>query len=409
MTDVSTAAAPPADAGWIQGVLLAVIPAMAVTNVIAMIPTIPKLLVVFGSIPGVSVLVPMAVTAPTLAVGLSGIGFGVLGERIGRRRLLEISTALFAVTAILPFWLTSLPWILVARVATGVALGAMTTSGVGLTGDYFSGDVRRRWLAIQGGAGSGAGVVASVIAGALGDINWRLPFLLLAVGFLLLAALLLLPTRHATGPVGQHHEEELEQGAGAQAPWLTIAVIFALGVFGSLIIFPPAFEMGLVFQEKNLGAATLTGFATAILSAGAVAGAVGAGMFGRLSAPWKMAVAFAVSGVGTLLVSNSGQIPPIMVGAAAIGVGQGMIGPVLSIWMLDRTPALARGRIVGLFSTAFYLALFAAPLLSAWVASKSASVSSSMICYEAASLIAIVVIAAFSIRRRRPLTGAPVF
>jgi MFS family permease len=401
MPDAAIDPRPATDAGWVQGVLLTIIPATLVMTVIIVIPIIPKLLAAFRDIPNAAVMVPMIVVLPTLAVALSGIASGFLGERIGRRRLLEISTALFAVSAILPFWLSSFTWILVSRAVTGVALGAMTTSGVGLTADYCSGASRRRWLSIQGGVAAGGGVVASALAGALGDINWRLPFLLLAVGFPFLLALLLLPARHATSPEGQLEEEEHEAGASGQVPWATVMAIFVLGVLGSLIIFPPAYELGLVFQEKKLGAATLTGIATAVLAIGGIVGALGVGAFGRVSAPWKMVIAFAAGGVGTVLVAMPAQIAPIMLGAAAVGVGQGMLSPALSIWLLDRTPALARGRIVGLNATIFFLAQFAAPLVSAWVASKSQSVSSSMIYYEAASLLAVVIIAAFAIRAPR--------
>ncbi len=247
LADASATLEPAPDAGWVQGVLLAIIPAMVVMTVITAIPIIPKLLAVFADTPNVKALVPMAIVAPTLAIAFSSIAAGVLGDRIGRRRLLEIGTALFAVTAILPFWLDSFPLILLARVATGVALGAMTTSGVGLTADYFSGESRQRWLAIQGGVGAGA----------------------------------------------------------------------------------------------------------------------------------------------------------------VVGVSQGMVGPILSIWLLDRTPAAERGRIVGLYSTVFFLAQFAAPIIAGWIAARSASTSSSMLYYEIASAVAVLVIAATSLRRPRGPSASP--
>ena len=68
---------------------------------------------------------------------------------------------------------------------------------------------------------------------------------------------------------------------------------------------------------------------------------------------------------------------------------------------MDRTPALARGRTIGLYLTIFYFAQFAARLVSDWVASQSASVSSSKVYYEVASAVAIAAIAVFSIRRPR--------
>ena len=376
------------DANWVQGVLLAMIPAMVVMTMITVIPIIPKLSVVFAKTPDKSVLVPMIVVLPILAIAFSSIAAGMLGERVGRRRLLEISTALFAVSAIMPFWLDSIPAILLTRAVAGIALGAMATSGVGLTGDYFSGASRQRWLAIQGGAAAAAGVMTSAIAGALGDISWRLPFLLLAAGFPLFLALILLPARHASHPDTQHREEEAEQRATGQISWAALAAIFALGTSASLIIFPPAYELGLVLQERKLGSSTLAGLATAVLAAGSIAGAMGLMFLRRLSAPGKVAMAFAVSGAGMLLVSSASGIAMIMVGAIAVGIGQGMVGPVLSGWLLDRTPAPARGRMVGIFNTIFWSAQFAGPLIAGWIAARSASTASSLVYYELASAAA---------------------
>jgi MFS family permease len=398
-TTPSSSRGPGADAHWIQGALLSSIQGLFVMTVVAVVPMIPKLHSVFANSPNARVLVPMAVALPILTMAFSSIAAGMIGERIGRRRLLEIGTAVFAVTAILPFWLSSLSLILLARAATGVALGAMMTCGVGLTGDYFAGAARQRWLAIQSGVGAAAGIVTSAISGVLVDLNWHLPFLLLGVGFPLFLALLLFPANHAATPQTQHKQEAAETGAGGPIPLAAVTAIFALGIIGSLIVMPPAYELGLVIQEKRLGEATLTGFATAVLSAGAVAGALGLGILRRLSAPAKMAVTFAAGGAGTLIISFSGQVAPVMVGAAAVGVAQGIIAPILSVWLLEQTPALKRGRVVGFYTSAFFSAQFAAPLIAGLIAAHSLSTSSSMVFYAAASVVAAALTFALSIRR----------
>ena len=372
---------------------------MIIMNNIAVFPIIPKLLVEFAGTPNSRVLAPMAAAMPILGIAFSSIIAGALGERIGRRRLLEISTAVFAVVAILPFWLHSLALILFARAASGIALGAMATSGVGLTGDYFSGAARQRWFAIQGGISSAAGVVTSVIAGALSDINWRLPFLMLSVAFIYVLALLLLPARHSTRPTAQHQDEAVERGASGPIPWRSLAAIFSFTLFGSLIIFPPLFELGLVFQEKRLGSGTLTGIANAVIAAGAVVGALGSSGVRRLSGPVKMAMVFAAGGLGTLLISASDHIPPILIGAAVVGIGQGAMTPILQGWLLDRAPARVRGRCVGLFNTTLFLSWFVTPLLASWIAVRSANTSSSMVYYEFASVAAIALILLLSIRQ----------
>src|SRR5216684_443766 len=107
MTFRTIAARPGGDAEWVQGLLLSVIPVLLVMTAIVPIPVIPSLLRDFSHLPNAAVVVPLIVVVPTLAIAVSSIAAGVLGDRIGRRRLLEISAALFAVAAILPFWLTS--------------------------------------------------------------------------------------------------------------------------------------------------------------------------------------------------------------------------------------------------------------------------------------------------------------
>jgi MFS family permease len=324
----------------------------------------------------------------------------MLGDRIGRRRLLDISTLLFAVAAVAPFWMTSFTWILVSRALAGIGLGAMATSAVALTGDYFQGAARQRWLAVQGAAGAGSAVVASAISGALGEINWRLPFLLMVSGFVLFAGLVLFrgPTVAASGS----EAEDMTARPNAPVPWASLAAIFALGVLASFTIWPPVYEFGLLLEEKGSGSVMLTGLLTAVLGVGAVLGAMGLGLVRRLPAPGKQALAIAVSGLGIVLIWIAASLGPIMVGAFAIGVGEGMTTPILASWLLDRTPVRLRGRVVGLFQTTFFLAQFAGPLLARWLADASGGTTASMLYYAIATAVLAAPIAVAVLWRRVP-------
>jgi MFS family permease len=373
---------------------------MVVMSVCVALPIIPAMLRAFAATPDIGFLAPTAVVLPTLTIAFSSLAAGAIGDRIGRRRLLDWSTLLFAIAAIVPFWLTSFTWILVSRAIVGLALGAMATSAVALTGDYFQGAARQRWLAIQGAAGAGSAVVVSAISGALGEISWRLPFLLLASGFVLFLGLLVFrgPAAAASGAV---IEESAEQPF-APLPWATLTAIFALGVFTSLIIWPPVYAFGVLLQEKGIGSVMLTGLMTAVLAAGAVAGAMSLGLLRRMAPPAKQAVAIAASGVGIVLVWTAGTLAPIMVGAFAIGIGQGMTPPILADWLLDQTPVRLRGRVVGLYQTIFFLAQFAGPLFARWVADASGGTTASMLYYAVASALLVVPTAAVLLMPRAP-------
>lgn len=388
------------DAGWIQGVLLALVPCMVVMSVCVPLPIIPAILRAFATTPNIGFLAPTAVVLPTLAIAVSSLAAGAIGDRIGRRRLLDMSTLLFAIAAILPFWLTSFTSILVSRAVAGLALGAMATSAVALTGDYFQGASRQRWLALQGAAGAASAVVVSAISGALGEISWRLPFLLLTSGFALFLALLMF-----RGPAVATSGAEAKASAAPPfepIPWVTLGGIFALGVLTSFIIWPPVYAFGVLLEEKAIGSVMLTGLMTSVLAAGAVAGAMSLGLMRRLPPAAKQAAAIAIAGAGIVLIWTPTTLAPIMAGAFAIGVGQGMTAPILADWLLDQTPVRLRGRVVGLYQTTFFLAQFAGPLFARWVADASGGTTASMLYYAGASALLVVPTAAALMGRRAP-------
>lgn len=384
------------DAGWVAGVVLACIPATIVVATCVALPILPKIAMAFPRQPGIVALTPLVAVLPTLTVGLAGVGAGVLGDKLGRRRLLIWATLVFALAGVAPVWLSSFALILASRMVAGLAIGTMITSAVALTGDYFSGPPLQRWLAAQGGVSAISGVIVSAASGALGEISWRLAFLPLFIGWPLFAALIFIP---APKLVGQTPSAPAPQAAGS-APWTAWIGIFLLMSVGAALIFPPAYELGALLQEKALGSSWLTGLGVAILAAGAAVSAFSVPAFRRIPAPVKVAIAVGASGVGTIVIAQATTLAPVMIGAVLVGVGQGMLGPVLSIWLLEATPERLRGRAVGLFQTTTFLTLFAAPLAARWLAIGLGSASSGMRVFAFGDLALVLAISLTVLRRR---------
>jgi MFS family permease len=314
--------------------------------------------------------------------------------------LLNASTLVFSVFGVLPFLLTDFRLVVASRVAMGLGLCGMMTSAVGLTADYFSGAARQRWLGIQGAAGAAAAVIAAAVAGALAEMNWRLPFLMLAIGFPLFAALMVF----RAPPLLQAKPNPDDSVAGRAPTSLgrTLALIFLLSVSGSLTIFPPAFAMGLLLEEKGLGSVMLTGISTSVLAAGGVLGAIAASRLNMLSLPARQAFGFAGAAAGMAALWAASDLCLFMLGAFTNGIAQGMITPVLSMWLLDATPLHLRGRAVGLFQTTFFLAQFACPLAAQALARAVHSTGESMLYYAAActlQCVAVVVFCRLAVRR----------
>jgi MFS family permease len=338
---------------------------------------------------------------PILTASLSTLLAGFTGDRLGRRLLLQVSTLIFTPAAIAPFWLTDLTQIVISRALAGCAIGFMMTSAVALIGDYFEGPARQRWLSVQSGASSACAVFGAGASGALATIDWRAPFLLPAIGFLVFAALLVFPV-----PLGNSSEipNQVDRPqAAAKAKWTSFAPVFGLAMSAALILYPIGYALGLLLEEKKLRDVLLTGLAASILGVGGLAGAVGLAALKRLGPAAKQGVAFALGSIGLASAAAAQTLPVLLAGVFAVGLGQGMTLPTLSGWLLEMAPPDLRARTIGLFQTIFFLFGFAAPLASQKVFQLAGSTAAGIGWYAIASAAAApgALIAAKFVRSRR--------
>jgi MFS family permease len=418
MTDLTEAVGRDRDAGFVQGALLTfVFPMVVVTTVVA-VPVLPAIMRAFPDQPNIAKLIPLVAVLPTLTLAMTSLMAGAVGAKAGRRRLLILATAVFAPSAVMPIWLNSFMLILVSRAITGLALGLMIPSAVALTGDYYSGAKLQRWLGAQAGVSAVIGVLTSMASGALGELNWRYAFLPLFAGTLLFVALVVVraprfqPDKAGlSGSLGLHHAHAgpVAPGADGKAPWLTLLGIFALSVVGSAIIFPQGFELGALLHEKALGASSVTGLAIAVMAGSAAVTAFSLVWLRWLSAPAKTAVAIAAAGVGTLLLVGATSLAPLMLGIALVGASHGLMNPVLSTWLLERTPARLRGHAVGVYTTLTFLTLFSAPLVARWAAVDLGSSAAALRLFVIADFVVAAVVALTLFRpSSRAMASAPV-
>jgi MFS family permease len=418
MIDLAETTGRDRDAGFIQGVLLTfVFPMVVVTTVVA-VPVLPAIMRAFADEPNIARLIPLVAVLPTLTLAMTSLAAGAVGAKVGRRRLLILATAVFALSAVMPLWLNAFTLILVSRAITGLALGLMIPSAVALTGDYYSGAKLQRWLGAQAGVSAVIGVLTSVTSGALGELNWRYAFLPLFAGALLFVAMLVVRAPRVQpdqpGPsatLGLHHAHAGSPAgppADGKAPWLTWLSIFSLSVVGSAIIFPQGFELGALLHEKALGASSITGLAIALMAGSAAVTAFSLVWLRWLSAPAKTALAIATAGVGTLLLVGATSLAPLMLGIALVGASHGLMNPVLSTWLLERTPARLRGHAVGVYTTLTFLTLFSAPLVARWAAVDLGSSAAALRLFVIADFVVAAVVALTLLRpSSRAMASAP--
>jgi DHA2 family multidrug resistance protein-like MFS transporter len=118
----------------------------------------------------------------TFFIAGSLLAMGVLGDRIGRRRLLFAGSAAFAASSVFAAFAPTAGWLIAARILTGIAGAALAPSTLSLVRTLFS-DPRERTVAIGIWTASFAlgGLAGPLAGGALIERFWWGAVFLIAV------------------------------------------------------------------------------------------------------------------------------------------------------------------------------------------------------------------------------------
>jgi AAHS family 4-hydroxybenzoate transporter-like MFS transporter len=117
------------------------------------------------------------ITSGLVGILIGALGFGGMGDRLGRRPVLIIATASFAVLTLLTGFATSLAQLVVLRLLAGIGLGGIMPNVVSLVGEYCP--KRSRALVVilvQNGFNLGGVLAGFVALWLVPEHGWRSVF-----------------------------------------------------------------------------------------------------------------------------------------------------------------------------------------------------------------------------------------
>lgn len=321
-------------------------------------PALPEIDIVFGPDEGLRVRLLLTITALAIAIGAPVAG--ALGDRLGRVRVLGGSVLLYLIAGSAGLYLSDLTFLLASRVLLGLAVAGVMTSVGGLIGDLYDGPARDRMLGLQGAAMGFGGVIFLGLGGVLASIGWRAPFLI----YLLPAVLLILiPRALADAPKASGSPDTT--APVATLPMTTVLTIATAAFVGMIAFYTTPVQLPFLLAERGVTSPTASG---AMLAGLTLVSALTGLAYGRIAARAGRRVlsslTFLSIGAGLALI---GAIPTIgtLAGLALVGLGMGLMMPTLSRWLLSATPPPARGRAMGVMTSALFAGQFLSPLLLA--------------------------------------------
>ncbi|MDP5133728.1 MAG: MFS transporter [Paraglaciecola sp.] len=364
--------------------LASVMPAMAI---ISLVPVLPLLLMEFSHVSGSVFLVPIAMTIPALCVALFSPLAGWISDKVGRKSILLGALVVYALIGLLPFFLTDLFHIIVTRVLLGVAEAAIMTVATALIGDYFKGKARERWVTLQIASVSLSAIVLIAIGGILGEIlGSRGPFLLylLALPIALFVAIVLFePTKVATETTAKI----------VSLPWRRIIPLILTTLFIGIIFYTVIVKLGQILAIATEVSPAIIGGIGAAANIGVALGSIAFRRFKGASGPALVAIGLILATMGYCGAALSENL--VLTSAAVIVacLGFGILLPTMLTWILKELPEQVRGRGTGLWTGAFFLGQFAAPIVVTALQTQLGGLDTVLLLIAGLSLIGSIIAA----------------
>jgi MFS family permease len=356
-------------------------------------PVLPRMTDHFRSVPRVDVLISLVATLPALFVALFAMPFGMLGDRIGHRRLLFWAMLVYGFLGIAPYWLESLYAIVVSRAIVGIAEAAIMPCVTAMIGYYFYGNTSARWYALQAGTAPLVGIVAIASGGGLGERDWHNVFLVYSLGFVffVLGASFLWDPQLEPSRSESAEQALVNTGAADSLDWRRLLGICAISVFAFSAFMITVIQTGALLTERGIPSPRMIGFWQSIAS---LANPLGALLFGVWAAKSvsKLTGSLLLMSAGFAFIGLQSSWQSVIVGAVIANLGCGLVQPTLVTWAMTGLPDAARGKAAGAWLSAAFFGQFASPLAIVWLKGLRGSLSSAVLVYSIACLLVAAII-----------------
>lgn len=332
-------------------------------------PSLPAMRQHFSAVSNADYWVRLVLTAPALFIAIGAPIAGIAIDRFGRKGLLGLSVFLYGFAGSSGFLLDQIGLILLGRMLLGFSVAGIMTTATTLIADYYIGAARSQFLGLQAAFMGFGGMIFLTLGGYLADRNWRQPFLIYLMAWLILPLILLVL------PEPDRHKDAVQQTgaiASEAVPWTLLLTTYGIALLTQIVFYMIPVQIPFYLQQLMGANASQSGLAIALAT---FATSISALSYQRLKARFTFtniyAIAFGLMGIGYLVISFARTYEIVLIGLAIAGLGVGLLMPNMNVCLTSSTPAFLRGRIFGGLTTSFFLGQFISPFvsqpLSQWV------------------------------------------
>jgi len=330
------------------------------------------------------------------SVALPGIVFamviGYLADRLGRGRVVVVSTLIFSTFGVAGFWASSF-WMLVGfRLLQGIGISGMLGLGIALIGDLFDGADRTRAVGYNLAGIQLLGMAGPIVSGFIATGGIFRPFLVFGLGFplALWAARLAIP-RHPSAPTSPlRHIRGTVADLRARNTLADYAGVLAAALLSVSIFSGVIFTATPLFLRSELGVAVEgRGAILAVFQAGVLVAALAFTRLGNRLGSRAATLGFSLMTLGLVLIVTAPFLPQTVLGLVITGLGFGSFMSLGQEFAAGAASGAFRGLAVSMMVATMRLAQTVSPPIASLVTDR---VSSRAAFIGAAVLVALLTV-----------------
>ena len=291
--------------------------------------------------------------------------FGILADRIGKRKVLLPTLVLYAVFGASTAFVQTLPLLLLTRGLLGAASGGIAAATIGMLGSMYEGEQRSRILGYATSAMTSVAILFPLIGGWVGREYWQHTFYLYALGIPLAAIALFVfsatpSDQHSTMIAGGQGRQLL--GVVRQRDVLTLYLFVGAAalIMNATVVYAPLYLKSAIDADP-----TVNGIVLAMRAAGAALSAalIASRLAKRFRQKGAIALGFLLMSATIFSIPSLTQLYLIIPVAALFGVGFGIITPNLYDLLAELAPPELRASVLAIGTGFNALGLFVSPVI----------------------------------------------
>ena len=268
--------------------------------------------------------VQLIISIPALFIVITNLCFPALSRRFSTKTLVLGGLLLYTVGGCAAGLFDQIALVLVMRALVGVGVGILMPLSTGLLTFYYPPERQAALMGYASAMNQMGGVIATLLAGLLSQLNWRASFLVYLLGLLSIVLCLgFLPSDRLDQP--QHAEEASAAGSPFRTYFIYILAMFLL--MSIFFVYPANFAL------ETTAEGAVPAQCIAVIMAGAdLVAFVGGLLFvhlRRAMGRWCKLLAPVLFLLGFLLLTLLGGWPGTLLGSACIGFANGVGIPFL--------------------------------------------------------------------------------